>query len=234
MQQIESVSPELVLVDPDLARTERARLASTPPVWALTATSATPHIVAPAPALAADARLQWTSLRLQDAFLAGMLGVSLLVNGYLLADRVGASTEAAAVAPSVPAAARDVAPDALAARPATSVAEATAPAEVVAPGSTPVTSRIEAERRVLAQVVEAPVGKLPAKLIDRSSGLAKNNLQAVCTRTDATSFLCVVRPARHRKGEGVYVRYSAARSAKDAFTWSLYRSEGAAAAPSQG
>jgi len=228
MKQMEAVSPELVLVDPDLARTERARLASAQPVWEVIATRARQQIVAPVPAPAFEARPRRSAFRLQEAFVAGVLGVSLFVNGYFLAERMGASTEAAAAAPSVAAVAPDVAPKALAARPATSVSEATGSAEVIAPGPRTVLSRIEAERRVLARVVEAPAGKLPAKLIDRSSGLAKNNLQAICMRTDATTFLCVVRPASHRYGEGVYVLYSAARSPKGAFTWSPYRSDGAA------
>ena len=225
MQQMEAVSPELVLVDPDLALRERARLASTPPVWALTAVSATRQITVPDSVIAAEKRRRWTSSRLQEGLMAGMLGLSLLVNGYLLADRLGASTEAAAVAPTVAVAPPNVAPHAPTAHPDTSIAEATVGAEVIAPRSAPVTSRIEAERRVLAQVVEAPVGKLPTTLIDRSSGLPKNNLQAVCTRTAATSFFCVVRPAGQLDGEGVYVRYSPARSAEEAFTWSPYRSE---------
>jgi hypothetical protein len=212
---MEAVSPELVLVDPDLARTERARLASAQPVWEVIATRARQQIVAPVPAPAVEAHPRRTAARLQVAFVAGVLGVSLFVNGYFLAERLDdASTEAVAAAPSVAA--------------ATSVAEATASAEVVAPGPRTVPSRIEAERRVLARVVEAPAGKLPAKLIDRSSGLAKNNLQAVCARTDATTFVCVVRPASDRDGEGVYVLYRAARSAKEAFTWSPYRSESTA------
>jgi hypothetical protein len=230
MKQLEAVSPELVLVDPDLARTERARLASAQPVWEVIASRARQQIVAPVPAPPdVEAPPRRTAFRLQQAFAAGVLGLSLFVNGYLLAERMD-STEVAAAPPSVAAAAPEVAPEALAARPAASVAEANAPAEVIAPGPRPgtVASRIEAERRVLARVVEAPAGKLPAKLIDRSSGLAKNNLQAVCTRTDATTFLCVVRPASHRDGEGVYVLYRATRSAKEAFTWSPYRSESAA------
>src|SRR5215207_9676979 len=176
MKQMEAVSPELVLVDPDLARTERARLASAQPLWAVIATSASPHVVAPVPALPVEARRQRTSFRLQEFLAACVLGASLFVNGYLLADRVVTPTEAAATMPSVAAAAPDVAADALAARPAASVAQATASAEIIAPGPRTVASRIEAERRVLARVVQAPAGKLPAKLIDRSSGLAKNNL----------------------------------------------------------
>lgn len=52
------------------------------------------------------------------------------------------------------------------------------------------------ERKVLALVVRSPAGKLPPALIDRQTGLAMNNLQAVCRLGKASSF-CVVRPAQH-------------------------------------
>src|SRR5918996_5849476 len=54
------------------------------------------------------------------------------------------------------------------------------------------------ERKVLALVVQSPAGKLPAALIEGRTGLAKNNLQAVCRLRQRSSFLCVIRPARHK------------------------------------
>lgn len=80
------------------------------------------------------------------------------------------------------------------------------------------------ERRILALVVQSPAGKLPSALIDRKTGLAKNNLQAVCRLSKASSFLCVIRPAQHRPREGLYVRYRPARTGGGAFTWYRYRS----------
>lgn len=79
------------------------------------------------------------------------------------------------------------------------------------------------ERKVLALVVQSPVGKLPAALIDRHTGLAKNNLQAVCRISQRSSFLCVVRPARHKPNEGLYVRYRPRRNGVGVFTWHRYR-----------
>jgi hypothetical protein len=80
------------------------------------------------------------------------------------------------------------------------------------------------ERKVLRVVVQSPAGKLPPALIDPKTGLAKNGLQAVCHRSGARSFLCIVRPTRHRPAEGLYVRYRPGRTGRSAFTWYSYRS----------
>ena len=80
------------------------------------------------------------------------------------------------------------------------------------------------ERKVLGVVIQDPTGKLPPRLIDSRTGLAKNNLQAVCRTSFAGSFLCVVRPVRHRPTEGLYVRYRPTRVGREAFAWYRYRS----------
>jgi hypothetical protein len=80
------------------------------------------------------------------------------------------------------------------------------------------------ERKVLRVVIQSPAGKLPPSLIDRNTGLAKNSLQAVCRRSGARSFVCVVRPAQHKPNEGLYVRYRLGRTGPSAFTWYRYRS----------
>jgi hypothetical protein len=69
-------------------------------------------------------------------------------------------------------------------------------------------TRGKVEQKVLNTVIQSPAGKLPQALIDPRTGLAKNNLQAVCRRTRGSrSFLCVVQPVQHKPGEGLYVRY---------------------------
>ncbi len=71
-----------------------------------------------------------------------------------------------------------------------------------------VVSNVVIERKLLTLIVQSPAGKLPRALIDPKTGLAKNNLQAVCRRENGSrSFLCVVQPAQHKSGEGLYVRY---------------------------
>jgi hypothetical protein len=76
---------------------------------------------------------------------------------------------------------------------------------------------------VLEEAVQSPRGKLPPSLIDPVTGLAKNGLQAVCRRTSPRSFLCLVRPARHRPSEGVRVRYRIGAGGRAALTWYAYR-----------
>jgi hypothetical protein len=76
----------------------------------------------------------------------------------------------------------------------------------------------EAERRVLAQVIESPADSLPRGLIDPTSGLPRNNLQAVC-RVQGAAFACVVRPHEPPR-QTVLVRYTPAASGRGVFTWS--------------
>jgi hypothetical protein len=80
------------------------------------------------------------------------------------------------------------------------------------------------ERKLLALVIQSPAGKLPPRLIDQKTGLAKNGLQARCTPSGGSrSFLCLVRPAHHRPTEGLYVGYRLGRSGRATLTWHRYR-----------
>jgi hypothetical protein len=59
------------------------------------------------------------------------------------------------------------------------------------------------------------------------TGLLANNTQAICSPSSGGSFLCVVRPAIHRPGEGPYVRYRpGVRDGRAGFTWLGYRFSG--------
>jgi hypothetical protein len=78
------------------------------------------------------------------------------------------------------------------------------------------------ERKILALVVRSP-GRLPPALIDRSTGLPENNLQATCRASSDRTFMCVVRPARHKPNEGLPVRYRLGRKGRGLFTWYRYR-----------
>ena len=80
------------------------------------------------------------------------------------------------------------------------------------------------ERRILALVVKSPGGKLPPTLVDQRTGLAKNNLQAVCNSAPSNSLLCLVRPAQHSPGEGMLVRYRPTADGRGSFFWYPYRS----------
>lgn len=79
------------------------------------------------------------------------------------------------------------------------------------------------ERNVLALVAESPEGKLPPSLIDPTTGLAENNIQAVCRAQTRRFVLCVVRPAQHNPGEGLFVAYRPNGSGRGVYTWYRYR-----------
>jgi hypothetical protein len=79
------------------------------------------------------------------------------------------------------------------------------------------------EERILSLVVQSARRRLPSTLIDSATGLPKANLQAVCHDGPAGSKLCIVRPAGHKPGEGLTVRYTPTSDARGSFTWSRYR-----------
>jgi hypothetical protein len=184
---MEPISPELALIDPELARTHLAwlesgaRLPQAPGVWL-------PRSGSPTPLLPRRTVPWWTVAKIAAA-------VSLAANGFLVAFVV----------------ARD--------RPA---AAAQSPADTFAVPA-PVTGSGAIEQRILSLVAASERGRLPSTLVDAATGLPKNNLQAICHGRDSASKLCVVRPARHRPGEGLYVRYTPSTDGAGRFTWYPYR-----------
>jgi hypothetical protein len=84
-------------------------------------------------------------------------------------------------------------------------------------------TRGKVEQKVLNLVIQSPAGKLPRALIDPKTGLAKNNLQAVCRSSSGGGFLCLVRPVQHRTGEGLYAAYKPSKNGKGTFKWYSYR-----------
>jgi hypothetical protein len=78
------------------------------------------------------------------------------------------------------------------------------------------------EHEILASLVRS-AKRLPPALIDRGNGLPKNNLEVSCRAGSGRSFACLVRPPRHKPGEGLAVRYRPGRTG-GLFTWFPYRS----------
>jgi hypothetical protein len=204
---LEPISPELVLVDPTLARADFARVvARSLPELAtgLETGRAAADRAPPEPAAPVALEAEVGPRRLQGRVLPILLALSLAGNGVLLGIRVGGG--GASVAPSVvPSSTQTPTRSAAASRP-------------------PVEARAAIEQRILAFVVQSPAGKLPPTLIDQKTGLAKNNLRAVCRSAPSNAFLCVVRPVRHRPGEGLQVRYRPGPNGHGSFLWYPYRS----------
>ena len=203
---LEPITPELALVDPALARADLARLAvaARPEVPAdLRRTFGAVDHARPEIAARSENEPRVEPRWMRHRVLPILAGLSLAANGFLVAIVVagGRTSEAAPKAPVVLAAAT---------------------AETVS--GPPLAASAAAEQRILALVVQSPSGKLPPALVDRRTGLAKNNLQAVCRSEPSGSFLCLVRPARHRPGEGLYVRYRPSRDGRGSFAWYPYRS----------
>jgi alpha-beta hydrolase superfamily lysophospholipase len=78
--------------------------------------------------------------------------------------------------------------------------------------------RSRIEQQLLQRVVQSPDAHLPRALVDPRTGLALNNLQAVCRSGSKGRYLCILRPSVHKPGEGLYVRYG-----PGGFTWGRYR-----------
>jgi hypothetical protein len=88
-------------------------------------------------------------------------------------------------------------------------------------------SRGQAERNVLRFLEKGWRGHQLPRLLDPRTHLLRDNTQAVCRRYagrhSAGRFLCVVRPARHRRHEGLYASYRALKDGRFTIRWLFYR-----------
>jgi len=221
---LDRISPELVLVDPELARVQRALLPEAAEPRRPSELGSNGLVTEP-PAVQEAKRLQETPAGKQrrsarGRLAAGLLSLSLLTNGILagvlVADTRTNQREASFFGPFV------TAPEGpTSASTEISLGPTTAPrfARVVAAHRE---TSATVERKILALVVRSPE-RLPAALIDRGTGLPENNLQATCRASSDRSFLCVVRPARHKPNEGLQVGYRPGRKGRGLFTWYRYQ-----------
>jgi hypothetical protein len=245
----EPVSPELVLVDPELAQRERARLSERArleerlreqrlreaemvrrestegratqvdiDIGALRR-AVERSTAAPPPT---GAKLAWkaTADHLRKRVMVAVLMCSLLVNGVVLADVVGRTDDSVpAVAPPVTVTvgplAQSVASSPSSPQPTSSVS--TTPARTVE------ATRASVERKLIAQILASPAGKLPRIFLDERTGLVKNNVHVVCSAATRSSFICTVRLAGN-SGRVVTVRYRTTRDGKGTFKWPSVRS----------
>ena len=244
---LEPISPELVLVDPVLGGEVRARLLLDLQLEAL-AEPLPKRVEAgePGPPRKRVAMPLSEALHRPGTIVSkprkrrlapALLSVSLALNVILIALSVS-DARVARTSPSPPLAIDTTAPNQLAPavtaptpsstkksqrRARTAKPAATVPVQKTKQGARRPSARAREMRGKVEQRVLA--GKLPRALIDSTTGLAKNGLQAYCGRENRSpSFLCVVRPARHKPREGLYVRYWPTRKGPSVFTWYPYRS----------
>jgi hypothetical protein len=88
-------------------------------------------------------------------------------------------------------------------------------------------SRGQAERNVLRFLEKGWRGHPLPRLVDPRTHLLRDNTQAICRRSggrhSAGRFLCVVRPARHRRHEGLYASYRSLKDGGFTIRWLFYR-----------
>jgi hypothetical protein len=151
---------------------------------------------------------------------------SLLVNGFLVADRVaGKGAEATQVAIRMVTLTQTSSSVSAPTGPPTS---ATSTQVRTARSATKVPTKVSAakgaiERKIVSLILLAPAGKLPRAFIDPTTGLVKNNVQVVCKRKEHRSFLCTVRPPSQSASKALYVRYRTDKNAHGRFKWYGYR-----------
>jgi hypothetical protein len=231
----EPVSPELVLVDPELARRERARLVERAELAAIANAATLRRVVEiePAPTAAAASRgAEWRGLAdfSRRRLLPAVLMLSLLANGLVAAHVVvGAGTGASEGQAAVGVVTLGQGSSTFPTTPLTSVgaetsaASASRPTITSEPSSLPAGAKAVVERRLASLIISAPVQKLPRRFVDATTGLIKNNVQVVCHRRTPRSFLCVVRLPNRAAKEGIYVGYRGVRNGRGVFTWYGYK-----------
>jgi hypothetical protein len=269
----EPITPELVLVDPDLARRERARLLQRAPSEALLGAAVGRQKALPPKPLPREppphrhrgalARGSVRRFALFACCLIGLLAIGVFLALRLPGERGERGEQKALALPEVtsrsaPGGAVGHAPSASDSttdgsgsstaprRPATTSSQRSslsprarrAPTRGKEPKTTTPNPRKKAvagsklsletqgavERKILALVVQSPAGKLPQALIDQKTGLAKNNLQALCRRTsNSRSFRCVVKSAVDASAGRVYVYYRMTHDGRVRVTWSRVR-----------
>lgn len=226
----EPVSPELVLVDLELAERERARLREKARLQEFLDVAALRRAVAHDlqrhefevhDETVAEERIA-VSRVLRTRLLPAVLMCSLSVNGYLVADLVARSDREAAV--PIPVAQRSATTSSHRVAPVLGPTVSSAPAIVPrAHRSRSLAAKSNVERKLVSLVLGAPARKLPRAFVDPQTGLVRNNVQVVCRAAKHRSYLCTIRLAHTRAGRALVVRYRTTSSGGDRFTWYGYR-----------
>jgi hypothetical protein len=220
--QPEPVSPELVLIDPDLARRERARLEEQAYLESVLerAVVKRPAVSEPAPVFALDlpAPSPWREAATfaRRRLVPAALLCSLLANGFLIGDLVARKhQEAAQVAVRMVTLTQSGAQP-----PSAPVKRANAPVKRATPTAT---TKRSVEGKIVSLLLSAPASKLPHVFVDPATGLIKNNVQVVCKKKPRRSFLCAIRVPSQAAARAFYVRYRMTKNGDGVFHWSGYK-----------
>jgi len=216
--QPEPVSPELVLVDPELAERERARLQEKARLATLLDVETLRRVVewdadawqddGPSPSRVRRDVRRFARRKL----LPGVLLCSLLGNGFLVAAVVVRKDGQKAIEAQPP-----TASSAAVLRPSTSTRN------VLGAQTKPLPQRAMVERQLVSLILRAPAQKLPHAFIDPATGLVRNNVNVTCRRAQSRSYLCAVQLSSAGSNGGILVRYRRGRDSEGVFTWYGYK-----------
>jgi hypothetical protein len=240
--QYEPLSPELVLIDPELAKRERARLVEL---------ARMKEFLLQQEVRLEQARLEQNRLAhefdvqaLRQALergtdvdeppeegwwrevgrfsrlrvLPAIAVCSLFANGYFLADllsRTGDEASTAAIAVVQSSTNQSVAADQSA--PTSVTRENLKPStarHITARTSAATKKTHSVERKLVSRILAAPARRLPRPFIDAKTGLVRNNVQIVCRAARAGAFVCVVRRPAQGRQRAISVRYRVDRRGK--------------------
>jgi hypothetical protein len=218
---LEPVSPELVLVDPELARRERARLEERAYLEEVLDIAAIRRAVQVEPPPEEETGHQTTLWReaatlSRRRLLPVALMCSLLANGFFVARLVTHTGEEAAQVAVRMVTLTSNQQNQASPSPASPTNRSTF--QPVIPRS-PLRTKGAVEREVVSLILAAPSRKLPRDFVDPTTGLVKNNVQVVCGKKSTRSFLCAVRLASESAHKPLYVRYRTRKNGKPVFTW---------------
>ena len=220
-----AVSPELALIDPELARMERSRLDEQAKLDAYKSTPrrfthSWEEIERLRRAVAAAEEEQRARRRRRSGARSPtwtrvmiLLGSAAVVAGGVVAALKSSRDHPQATSPT--------------SRPRTVAATATARARsdagraAVEAGRSRPARALEA--RLLTLVAEAPPSKLPRQLVDPQTGRVRTYLRATCRPSGTHVFLCIIQAPRRPRGEGLYVRYRLRSGGAGTFAWLGYR-----------
>jgi hypothetical protein len=223
--QPEPVSPELVLVDPELARRERARLeekAYLKSVLDVAALRRASETQPPPVEETVRRRPPWrdaTTFARRRLVPAALLG-SLLANGFLVAHFVARQGQQAAQVAVRMVTLTESTPT-VASTTAVARQRQTRPATTVS--TTTPRTKTDVERKIVSLILSGSARKLPRNFIDPTTGLVKNNVQVVCKKTNQRSFLCAIRLSSNSVSKAFYVRYRTGKNRRGVFKWYGYR-----------
>ena len=224
----EPVSPELVLVDPELARRERARLEEKAYLQSVLDVAALRRASESQPPPVEETvrrRPPWRGATnfAKRRLLPAALLCSLLANGFLVADLVARQGEEAAQVAVRMVTLTEIASTVPPAFAVTTGHRETRTATTVSTTTTAPGTKTDVERRIVSLILSAPVRKLPRNFIDPTTGLVKNNVQVVCKKRKQRSFLCAVRLPSGSASKALYVRYRTSKNGDGVFTWYGYQ-----------